>query len=225
MARAHETAVVTGDVKIGAESNIWYGCVMRGDVNKIRIGKGVNIQDGTIVHVSRLYACIIEDYVSIGHMALIHACTLEQGCFVGMKACIMDGAVVEKGAFVAAGALVTPGKRVPAGELWAGQPARFVRKISEKDQAILDYTQPNYVKLGQTYLAVEGEGLSQRIQNLEEMLAHKDSETQDLSDMVNQQWKRIEAMENELNRTKDRVITLEDDVGQGPEADQKPPHW
>jgi len=151
-----ETAVVTGDVKIGAKSSIWYGCVMRGDVNKIRIGKGVNIQDGSIVHVARPYACIIEDRVSIGHMALIHACTLEEGCFVGMKACIMDGAVVEKGAFVAAGALVTPGKRVPAGELWAGQPARFVRKVSEPDQAILDYTQPNYVKLGQAYKAEEG---------------------------------------------------------------------
>ncbi|PCI40995.1 MAG: gamma carbonic anhydrase family protein [Rhodospirillaceae bacterium] len=146
-----ETAVITGDVKIGAETSIWYGCIMRGDINAIRIGKGVNIQDGSVVHVARPFACIIEDRVSIGHMALIHACTLEEGCFVGMKACIMDGVVVEKGAFVAAGSLVTPGKRVPAGELWAGQPARFVRKISEKDQAIMDYTQPNYVKLGQAY--------------------------------------------------------------------------
>jgi len=146
-----ETAVITGDVKIGAETSIWYGCIMRGDINAIRIGKGVNIQDGSVVHVARPFACIIKDRVSIGHMALIHACTLEEGCFVGMKACIMDGVVVEKGAFVAAGSLVTPGKRVPAGELWAGQPARFVRKISEKDQAIMDYTQPNYVKLGQAY--------------------------------------------------------------------------
>jgi len=146
-----ETAVVTGDVTIGADSSIWYGCVLRGDVNVIRIGVGVNIQDGSIVHVSRPYACIIGDRVSIGHMALIHACTLEEGCFVGMKACIMDGVVVEKGAFIAAGALVTPGKRVPAGELWAGQPARFVRKVKDTDRAIMDYTQPNYVKLGQAY--------------------------------------------------------------------------
>jgi len=146
-----ETAVVTGDVKIGARSSIWYGCIMRGDVNKIRIGQDVNIQDASVVHVARKYPTIIEDRVSIGHMALIHACTLEEGCFVGMKACVMDGVVVEKGAFVAAAALVTPGKRVPAGELWAGQPARFVRKISETDQAIMDYTHPNYVKLGQEY--------------------------------------------------------------------------
>ncbi|MCR4379288.1 MAG: gamma carbonic anhydrase family protein [Rhodospirillales bacterium] len=146
-----ETAVVTGDVEIGAESSIWFGCVVRGDVNAIRIGVGVNIQDGTVVHVARPFACIIEDRVSIGHMALIHACTLEEGCFVGMKACIMDGAVVERGAFVAAGALVPPGKRVLAGELWAGQPARLLRRVSEKDQAIMDYTQPNYVKLSRQY--------------------------------------------------------------------------
>ena len=157
-----ETAVVTGDVEIGAESSIWYGCVLRGDVNQIRIGQGVNIQDGTVVHVSRLYTCIIEDRVSIGHMALIHACTLEEGSFVGMKACVMDGAVVERGAFVAAGALVTPGKRVPAGELWAGQPAHCVRKISEKDQAIMDYTQPNYVKLSRQYMAVEERAVEER---------------------------------------------------------------
>lgn len=150
-----ETAVVTGDVEIGAESSIWYGCVLRGDVNAIHIGRGVNIQDGSVIHVSRPYACIIEDRVSIGHMALIHACTLEEGCFVGMKACIMDGATVEKGALVAASALVTPGKRVPAGEMWAGQPARFVRKLNDKDLAMMAYTQPNYVKLGREYKAEE----------------------------------------------------------------------
>lgn len=146
-----ETAVLTGDVSVGAESSIWYGCVLRGDVNQIRIGQGVNIQDGSVVHVSRLYPCIIEDRVSIGHMALIHACTLEEGCFVGMKACIMDGVVVERGALVAASSLVTPGKRIGAGEMWAGQPARFVRMVSDKDQAMMDYTQPNYVKLGREY--------------------------------------------------------------------------
>lgn len=150
-----ENAVVTGDVEIGADSSIWYGCVLRGDVNAIRIGRGVNIQDGTVVHVARPYACIIEDRVSIGHMALIHACTLEEGCFVGMKACVMDGAIVEKGALVAASALVTPGKRVPAGEMWAGQPARFVRKVNDKDLAMMAYTQPNYVKLGREYKAEE----------------------------------------------------------------------
>lgn len=144
-------AVVTGAVTIGAESSIWYGCVARGDVNAIRIGDGVNIQDLSVVHVSRKFPCIIDDGVSVGHMAIIHACTLEAGAFVGMQACVMDGAVVEEGAFVAAGALVPPGKRVPAGELWAGRPAKFVRRVSDSDRAIMDYTQPNYVKLSRRY--------------------------------------------------------------------------
>ena len=152
-----ETAVVTGDVKIGADSGIWYGCVLRGDVNSIRVGQGVNIQDGTIVHVSRPYATVIGDRVSIGHMALIHACTLEEDSFVGMKACVMDGAVVEKGALVAAGALVTPGKRVGAGQMWAGSPAKYIRDVNDKDLEMVNYVQPNYVELAQAYKNTESE--------------------------------------------------------------------
>lgn len=146
-----ETAVITGDVEIGADSGIWYGCVLRGDVNAIRIGKGVNIQDGTVVHVSKPFGTVIGDGVSIGHMALIHACTLEEGSFVGMKACVMDGAVVEAGALVAAGSLVTPGKRVPAGQMWAGSPARYIRDVNDKDLEMMNYVQPNYVKLAHEY--------------------------------------------------------------------------
>ena len=150
-----ETAVVTGDVKIGKNTGIWYGCVVRGDVNKVRIGSGVNIQDGTIVHVSGSFETVIENNVTIGHMALIHACTLGEGCFIGMKACIMDGAVVETGAMLAADALLTPGKRIPAGELWAGSPARFVRKVGEKEIAMMEYTAPRYVKMAAEYKKVE----------------------------------------------------------------------
>lgn len=146
-----ETAVVTGDVEIGADTGIWYGCVLRGDVNSIRIGQGVNIQDGTVVHVSRPYGTVIGDRVSIGHMALIHACTLEQDSFVGMKACVMDGAVVGKGALVAAGSLVTPGKQIGAGEMWAGSPAKYVRDVNDKDLEMMNYVQPNYVNLAREY--------------------------------------------------------------------------
>ncbi|MCK5445167.1 MAG: gamma carbonic anhydrase family protein [Rhodospirillaceae bacterium] len=153
-----ETAVVTGDVEVGANSSIWYGCVVRGDVNRIRIGIDVNIQDGTVVHVSDDYETRIGDRVTIGHMALIHACTLEDDSFVGMKACIMDGAVVEKGAMVAAGALVTPGKRVPAGELWAGSPAKKIRDVGEKDQAVINHIHPRYVALAAEYKKIEEEG-------------------------------------------------------------------
>jgi len=152
-----QTAVVSGDVEIGADSGIWYGCVLRGDVNSIRIGEGVNIQDGTVVHVSRPYPTLIGDRVSIGHMALIHACTLEDDSFVGMKACVMDGAVVESGALVAAGSLVTPGKRVPAGQMWAGSPARYVRDVNDKDREMMNYVQPNYVTLAREYKKTESE--------------------------------------------------------------------
>jgi len=149
------SATITGDVKIGKDTGIWYGCTIRGDVNKVRIGSGTNIQDGSVVHVSTPFATTIGDNVTIGHMALIHACTLQDGCFIGMKACIMDGCVVEKGAMLAAGALLTPGKRIPAGELWAGSPARFVRKVGEKEIAMIEYTAPHYVKLAHEYIQIE----------------------------------------------------------------------
>lgn len=148
-------AVITGDVKIGTDCSIWYGCVIRGDVNKVTIGSGVNIQDGSVVHVSGGIETKIGNNITIGHMALIHACTLEDDCFIGMKACIMDGAVVGKGAMLAAGALLTPGKKIGAGELWAGTPAKFVRKIGEKEQAMIDFTAPHYVKMGREYKEIE----------------------------------------------------------------------
>src|SRR5690606_27614238 len=123
-----------GDVTVGAETGIWFGCVLRGDVDRIRIGARTNIQDGTVVHVShRDGPTVIGDEVTVGHLALLHACTLEDRSFVGMKACVMDGAVVESGAMVAAGALVTPGKRVPSGQLWAGSPARPMRDLTEAE--------------------------------------------------------------------------------------------
>jgi carbonic anhydrase/acetyltransferase-like protein (isoleucine patch superfamily) len=146
------TATVIGDVEIGTDTNIWFGCVLRGDVNEIRIGERTNIQDGTIVHVSReTCGTYIGSDITIGHMALIHACTLEDGCFIGMQATIMDGCVVESGAMVAAGALVTPGKRVGRHQLWAGSPARPVRDLSEADRANMAATAPHYVKLAREY--------------------------------------------------------------------------
>ena len=147
------TATVIGDVEIGTDTNIWFGCVLRGDVNEIRIGERTNIQDGTIVHVSReTYGTYIGSDITIGHMALIHACTLEDGCFIGMQATIMDGCVVESGAMVAAGALVTPGKRVGRRQLWAGRPARPVRELSETDRANMAATAPHYVNLAREYV-------------------------------------------------------------------------
>ncbi len=152
--------VVIGDVEIGAGSGIWFGCVLRGDVQAIRVGCDVNLQDGTVVHVAGTEEgrCEIGDGVSVGHMALIHACRLEPGAFVGMKATVMDGAVVETGAIVAAGAVVTPRKRVPAGEVWAGNPARRLREATADDLRMVEYVRRRYVALAQEYRGIVAAG-------------------------------------------------------------------
>jgi carbonic anhydrase/acetyltransferase-like protein (isoleucine patch superfamily) len=156
------TAVIIGDVEIGPGSSVWYGCVLRADGNLLRIGARSNIQDGTVIHLNHQedggrgaqgYSTIIGDDVTIGHMALIHACTLEDGAFVGMKACVMDGAVVEGGGMVAAGALVTPNKRVRKGELWAGSPAKFLRHLTPKEMEDFAATAPYYADRGAKYRA------------------------------------------------------------------------
>lgn len=147
-----DTAVVIGDVEIGEDSGIWFGCVVRGDVNVVRIGARTNIQDGVVIHVaSRGQGTYIGDDITIGHMALLHACTLESGCFVGMKACLMDGSYVETGGMVAAGALLTPGKRVRSGELWAGTPARFMRDVTPEEIAFFPRSARQYVDLAASY--------------------------------------------------------------------------
>lgn len=152
-------AAIIGDVEIGAESGIWFGCVVRGDVNRIRIGARTNIQDGTVIHVTRdTGPTTIGSDVTIGHAALLHACTLEDACFVGMRATIMDDVVVESGGWVAAGALLTPGKRVPSGELWAGSPARLFRKLTEEEQRFIYESADNYVRLAREHKALEKEG-------------------------------------------------------------------
>jgi carbonic anhydrase/acetyltransferase-like protein (isoleucine patch superfamily) len=146
-------AQVIGDVEIGEDAGIWYNCVIRGDVNNIKIGARTNIQDGTVIHVSStLQGTYIGADVTVGHMALLHACTVEDAAFIGMKACVMDGAYVESGAMVAAGALVTPGKRVPAGQLWGGSPARFMRDLTEEEKAYIPYSAKHYVELAARYL-------------------------------------------------------------------------
>ncbi len=146
-------ACVIGDVEVGADSSIWYGCILRGDVNEIRIGSGVNIQDGTVIHVaSKGQGTYIGNDVSVGHMALLHACTIEDGAFVGMKAVVMDNAVVESGAMVAAGALVTPGKRVRSGELWTGWPASAKRALTDSDRDMMVWTHTHYRTLAQRHM-------------------------------------------------------------------------
>jgi gamma-carbonic anhydrase len=148
------SADVIGDVVIGQGSSIWFNCVVRGDVSYIRIGTGSNIQDGTVIHVSRgTHPTIIGNDVLVGHNCMIHGCTLEDGSFVGMGATVMDGVVIETGGMVAAGALVTPNKRVGTGELWGGSPARFLRPLSDEEMDGLADGAKHYAGLAQVYLA------------------------------------------------------------------------
>lgn len=143
------TAAVIGQVVIGEGSSIWYHCVLRGDTNTITIGRGTNIQDGTIVHVNAGRQCTtIGDDVTVGHAAIVHACTLMNRAFVGMGATVLDDAVIEQGGVLAAGSVLPPGKRIGALELWMGNPAKLVRVLTEEQRAGFDRTAPHYVELG-----------------------------------------------------------------------------
>jgi len=148
------TAAVIGDVTIGEESGVWYHCVLRGDTNFIRIGARVNVQDGTIIHVNAGRECtVIGDDVTIGHAAIVHACTLESRAFVGMGATVLDRAVIEEGGVLAAGSVLPPGKRIGRMELWMGNPAKLVRVLTEEDRAGFGRTAPGYVALARRHRA------------------------------------------------------------------------
>ncbi len=155
---ADGTAVI-GDVEIAEDVGVWFNCVIRGDEHAVRIGARSNIQDGTVIHVHSLkQGTHIGADVTVGHMALLHACTLEDGAFVGMGAIVLDEAVVEGRGMLAAGAMLTPGRRVPAGQLWAGRPARFARKLTDEEIAGMDVTIRNYLDRAREYLRVRRQG-------------------------------------------------------------------
>lgn len=143
--------ILIGDVEIGPKASIWYNCVLRGDVNAIRIGEGSNIQDGSVVHVDRLYPTIVGKRCLVGHIAILHACMMEDGSFVGMKACVMDGCVVESGAMVAAGALVPPGRRILRKQLWAGVPAKHIRDLKPEEAFELEDAPKRYMAYAQQH--------------------------------------------------------------------------
>lgn len=126
-------AVICGDVIIEEEASVWYGCVLRGDTHTIKVGKRSNVQDGTIIHVDAPEyggtPTIIGDNALIGHRCMLHGCTVQEGGFVGMASTMLDRSCVSTGGFLAAGAFLGPGKTVPAGEMWAGLPARKLRDL------------------------------------------------------------------------------------------------
>ncbi|HYJ81532.1 MAG TPA: gamma carbonic anhydrase family protein [Allosphingosinicella sp.] len=153
-------AVLIGDIEIGAEASIWYNCVLRGDVNSIRIGARTNIQDGSVLHVDSPrpgnpagLPTIVGEEVLIGHMAMVHGCILHDRAFVGLGAIVMDGCEIESGAMLAAGALLAPGRRIPAGQLWAGRPAKYVRDLTEEELAGQRAGVAHYVELAKLHAA------------------------------------------------------------------------
>lgn len=137
-----------GNVTIGEHSSIWFNCVLRGDVQRVSIGRRTNIQDGSIVHgTTGGLPVIIGDDVTVGHGAILHACTLEDGSFVGFGARVLDGAVVQSGSMLAAGAVLSPRKIVRTGELWAGNPARLLRTLTDEERTRLSVAASRYVAL------------------------------------------------------------------------------
>jgi carbonic anhydrase/acetyltransferase-like protein (isoleucine patch superfamily) len=139
------SAVVLGDVKLGDFSSVWYNAVLRGDINRIVVGHHTNIQDNAVLHLADEFPCILGNYVTVGHSAVVHACKVGDEVLIGMGAIILDGAVIGAQSLIGAKALVTPGTKIPPGSLVLGAPAKVVRKLSRKERAGLKYWATKYV--------------------------------------------------------------------------------
>ena len=147
-----ENAVIIGDVEIGEQSSVWYGSILRGDVNSIRIGARTNIQDASVIHVtSKAHDTIVEDEVTLGHRVTLHGCYVETGCLIGIGAIVLDGARIGKNSLVAAGSLVTPKTQIPPRSLVMGSPARVKRELSKDEIEDLPRFWRNYIKLSEHY--------------------------------------------------------------------------
>jgi len=153
-----ETAVVIGDVRLGAGASLWPGVIARGDINYIRIGERTNIQDGSVLHVthdSRFapggFPLVVGPDVTVGHRVVLHGCEVGQHCLVGMGAVVMDGARVEPYVVIGAGTLVPGGKVLESGHLYMGSPARRIRALSQREREYLEYSSLNYVRLAERY--------------------------------------------------------------------------
>jgi carbonic anhydrase/acetyltransferase-like protein (isoleucine patch superfamily) len=158
-------ARLIGDVEIGPEASVWYNCVLRGDVNRIRVGARSNIQDGSVIHVDSPkpgtpegHPTIIGADVLIGHLAMVHGCILHDRAFVGLGAIVMDGCEIESDAMLAAGAMLTPGRRIPSGQLWAGRPAKYVRDLTSEELAGQQRGVAHYVALAKRHIEALSQG-------------------------------------------------------------------
>lgn len=156
--RVHPTAYVApsadliGDVEVGENVSIWFGAVLRGDINRIVIGANSNVQDNAVVHLADEYPAIIGNFVTIGHAAVVHACVIGDECLIGMGAVVLDGAVIGARSIVGAGAVVTPGTIIPAGSMVLGSPGRVTRALDEERQNSLKHWAEKYVRVSREYL-------------------------------------------------------------------------
>ncbi len=149
-----ENSTVIGDVEIGKDSSVWYGTVIRGDVNYIRIGRGTNIQDNSVVHVTHdTHPTLIGDFVTVGHRVILHGCKIGNYVLIGMGAVVMDGVEIEDYVLVGAGALLTPNKKFPSGVLVAGFPAKVVRDLKEEEIRLIEESAKNYISYKNSYLS------------------------------------------------------------------------
>ena len=156
--KIHETAfiaddaIVIGDVEIGEDASVWFGSIIRGDVNFIRIGARTNIQDATVIHVSsKTHSTVLEENITVGHRVVLHGCHVETGCLIGIGAILMDGVRVGANSLVAAGSLLTPGTQIPSNSLVMGSPAKVKRELTNDELAYLDKSWRNYVELKKYY--------------------------------------------------------------------------
>ena len=149
-------AILVGDVRLGPKSSVWHNCVLRGDINSIEIGEGSNVQDGTMVHLADNFGVKVGKYVTIGHAAMIHACTIGDECLIGMQATILDGAEIGEQSIVGANSLVTNGTKIPPGSLVMGTPAKVVRALTPEERAKGRYLAEKYTTVAATHKAKFG---------------------------------------------------------------------
>ena len=145
------TATVIGDVRLGSHVSIWPHCILRGDINYIEVGEGSNIQDGSVVHLANDIPSIVGRYVTIGHMVMVHACTIEDECLIGMHSTILDGALIGTHSIIGAHTLVTKNTVIPPGSMVLGVPGQVVRTLSEEEQRRLRPLAEKYVETAKIY--------------------------------------------------------------------------
>lgn len=146
-------ADVSGEVELGEDSSVWYGVTLRGDVDRIVVGRRTNVQDGAVLHVSSGLPCILGEEVTVGHGAIVHACRIGNRCLLGMGAIILDGAEIGECSIVGAGSLVTGGKKFPPGSMILGSPARVVREVTEEERLMIVTRAAHYVELARATAA------------------------------------------------------------------------